>query len=386
MTASAPRAATRWSVWPATLETMPPRRFIAWAVLLALAASLFFFSPKLQLWTFRYEGTFETTRARTFLQQCEAPLRRDIEPAMQWRLLPPLLCHALGLRGRTALVMPWIGVVALLATCAHCLRREGLTATQTLLGTVVVATTSATIVPLGWFGINDAWAWLGLVVVGFGRGHVSLALACLLCPWIDERFIIGLPLACAVRHARSASGERFTVFASWRETLQAGLWLLPYIVTRLTARRFGLHDDSESFIRQHLRSCLVWLPWAPLGWWMACRAGWALVAMAAWHAGRRALMGAIHFGVLIVATSVVMIALAADISRSAALVLPAMLLGVVALVRLQPPTHATRSLAWIAGLNLVIPAAHVVYTKIDLISPLPIELARLLRKIYFPSF
>ena len=385
MNGPTPRAASRWSAWQAALESMPPRRLIAWAVLLALGASVFFFSPKLQLWTFRYEGTFETTRARTFLQQCEAPLRRDIEPAMQWRLLPPVVCHALGLRGRAALVVPWIGVLALLATCAHCLRREGLSATQSLLGTVVVATTSAAIVPLGWFGINDAWAWLGLVVVGFGRGQVSLALACLLCPWVDERFIIGLPLACAVRHVRTATGASFTVFAGWRETLQAGLWLLPYVVTRLTARRFGMHDDSESFLRQHLRGCLVWLPWAPLGWWMAFRAGWALIGMAAWHAGRREVAGAIHFGVLILVTAVAMIALAADLSRSAALVLPAMLLGFVALVRLQP-VHATRSLAWIAALNLVIPAAHVVYTKIDVISPLPIELARLLRKIYFPSF
>jgi hypothetical protein len=67
--------------------------------LACLALGMFFFAPQLWLMTEYQPGTFQWDRARTFLLQCEIPLRRDIEPAMHWRLLPPLVCHALHLRG-----------------------------------------------------------------------------------------------------------------------------------------------------------------------------------------------------------------------------------------------------------------------------------------------
>ena len=379
-----PTLRTRMTRWTAKLESASPASFVTLATILALTASVFFFSPKLQLWTFDIEGTFETTRARTYLQQCAAPLRRDVEPAMQWRLLPPAVCHAVGARGWVALALPWAGVVALLAACARLLRQEGLTATQALLGLLMVGTTSAIVVPVGWLGMNDAWIWLALVAVAFVRARWLVVAACLLGPWIDERFVIGLPLACAVRGIRNDPAHAFSPGAAARELARVAPWLVPYVAARLLARRFGFSDDTGNFLQSHLRGFVVWLPWAPLGWWMALRLGWFAVGAAAWDAGGRRPGGVAGFGAVVVGTCAVMLVLAADISRSAAIVLPAVLLGLVTVVR-RHGASATRWLAWLAGLNLALPAAHVVYTKVDVISPLPIELARLLRRIFFAS-
>ena len=85
-------------------------------------------------------------------------------------------------------------------------------------------------------------------------------------------------------------------------------------------------------------------------------------------------------GLVLAATLGASLFLASDISRSAAIVLPAMVLGGLALARREP--DRAPNILLIAGCtNLVIPAAHVILTHIDLINPLPVEIFRLLRSL-----
>jgi hypothetical protein len=118
---------------------------------------------------------------------------------MLWRVLPPLVCHHTGLTAKAPLAVPLIGVLVLPSYVAVFLRRRETNARFVFGGTLLVTTTSAVLVPLHWFGMNDAWVWLGLLAVAFGRSSWAIPLACVLCPWIDERFIIGFPLAWCVR-------------------------------------------------------------------------------------------------------------------------------------------------------------------------------------------
>jgi hypothetical protein len=67
-------------------------------------------------------GSFQWDRAHAFLLQCEHPLRHDVEPAMLWRLLPPLAAHALHLPGNTPLIIPWLGLLAATGYVAVLLR------------------------------------------------------------------------------------------------------------------------------------------------------------------------------------------------------------------------------------------------------------------------
>jgi hypothetical protein len=344
--------------------------FIPGVALVALLLTAVFFAPRLWLMREYQPGTTQWDRAHTYLQQCEQPFRRDIEPAMLWRLLPPLVAHTLRLPGRTPLLLPWLGLIASLCYVAVILRRQLDDARFVFGGTLLYATTSAVLVPIGWLGINDAWVWLGLLAVAFGRGSWTTPLACLLCPWIDERFIIGFSLAWLV--ARRERNEELLGRA-----LIEGAWLLPYAGIRLFLTR---HDAvaggaTSAFLRTLLHTNLPLLPLVPLAWWMGLRAAWAAVGLALWNWPRSQNLVA---AAVLVATLGTSVWLASDLSRSVAIAGPVVIVGCLTLAR-RWPDLAPRLLLGFGVLNLLLPAAHMTYLNIDPISPLPIELFRLLR-------
>jgi len=333
-----------------------------------LLASVLFFSPHLWLMRHYVPGSFEWDRAHTFLLQCAQPLRQDIETAMRWRLLPPLVCRGLGLKGNAPLVAPWSGAFAATAYVAELFRRRRPDTRFIVGGTLLFVSTSAILVPTGWLGMNDAWVWLGLLAVAFGRSAWALPVACLLCPWIDERFLLGLPLAWCVRCL-----DRSTPL--WTPGARGFLALAPYAVLRLLFGGDPLTNPAERTFLAASSSHEI-LPFVPLGWWMGLRAAWFPVAFAAGTEAplRRRLVAAL----CLAAGLIVCVALASDLSRSAAMAIPAALLGCFELNR-RYPGHAPRLVLILGCLNLLLPAAHVVYTKIALINPLPLELLRLLR-------
>jgi hypothetical protein len=181
---------------------------------------------------------------------------------------------------------------------------------------------------------------------------------------VDERFVIGLPLALIVRCLDR--GEPL----GWRAALPA-IWLLPYLAFRVVF--IGGHATQSFLGSAALRDCVHYLAYAPLGWWMALRAGWVLVAVSFVLMPREWRWPA---GAVLALTLITMTALASDVSRSAAIVVPLMIWGGVALCR-HWPTHSLRLLGWLSLACLLIPMATIVYTKIDPVSPLPIELLRL---------
>ncbi|MBC7365665.1 MAG: hypothetical protein H7343_02445 [Undibacterium sp.] len=351
------------------LATTPLR--LALIVGVALALSLTVFAPRLWLLRSPAPGTFQWDRGTTYLRQCEAPFRRDIEPAMRWRLLPPLVAKACGLTGQAPLILPWIGVIAATAYVAILFRRRLNDVRWVFGGTLLFASTSAVLVPCHWLGLNDGWIWLGLLAVAFGSAPWALPAACLLCPWIDERFIIAFPLAWVV--SRSDRGE-----AWFSSRLRQGLWLVPYAATRLILSGQEPEATTANFLTTTLPASVSWLPMAPLAWWMGLRAAWLPVAYAgATTHPRLRLIGFLALGSTLLVNAV----LAVDLSRSVAAICPVLLLGCWAYARDNPAT-APRRLLLLALANLLVPAAHVVHAKIDVIQPLPIEIIRL---FYLPA-
>lgn len=340
-------------------------RFVVLCTLACLALTLCFFTPRLWLMRKELPGTFQWDRARTYLRQCEDPFRKDIEPAMLWRLLPPVVAHTLGLRGYAAFALPWLGIVVVTAYIVILARRRNENPRFVYGTTLLFTASSAVLPPAHWLGLNDAWAWLGLLAVGFGQARWALPVAVLVVPWVDERFIIGLPLAILVRALDRGEPLGFAL-------LRPVLWLLPYLATRLAfSGDSSVAEPTRDFLRYHFQQMAVIAPWAPLGWWMAWRAAWLPIA----YAIRRA-PGWLAPGVA--GTLLLCMALAADLSRSAAVLAPVMLLGVFDYAR-RDPVAAVRFVLLVALLNLLIPAAHITFTKFDLINPLPFELLRLVR-------
>jgi hypothetical protein len=345
--------------------TMPSSKQIAACVIVCLAASLFFFAPRLWLMRKNAPGTYQWDRARTYLKQVEDPFRRDVEPAMLWRLLPPLVAKAAGLRGNAALVLPWLGILAATGYVAVLCRRRLDHVRFVYGGTLLFTTSSAVLAPAHWLGLNDAWVWLGLLAVAFGRARWALPIACLFTPWIDERFIIGLPLALVVRALDR--GERIGA-----QRVAPLLWLLPYALVRVVfSADASAAAPIREFLRGHVEQIAIIAPWAPLGWWMAWRAAWLAIGYACWRP-QWLLAGTAG------ATLLISMALAADLSRSAAILAPAMFLGLFDYAR-RAPDMAPRMALWVGVANLLIPALHVTYTKIDPINVLPIEVMRLFR-------
>jgi len=328
------------------------------------------FAPRLSLMLEPFPGTFQWTRGFTYLQQCEQPFRTDIEPAMHWRLLPPLIAYHFGLTGHSPFVLPWLGAIAATVYVAVLFRRRLDNWRWVAGGTLLFASSSAILVPLHWLGLNDAWVWLGLLAVSFGRARWSLPVACLLCPWVDERFVIGFPLAwlCGLL----CGSRRWSV-----RDLLSGLWLVPYLMTRIIVSLQVPADTANTlgFLQNTASSFAPMAPWVPLAWWMGFRAAWLPLAYAtsAVPANQRTITA-----ITLVVTLATTVFLAADLSRSIAILTPLVLFGCFSYAT-RHPAAAPGLLFKLSLFNLLLPAAHVVYNKFDLISPLPIELIRIIR-------
>lgn len=330
---------------------------------LALILSLIVFSPSFTKIRDQHPESFQWARGNSFLLQCQEPFRSDIEPALRWRVLPAWVAHHAGLQGRLALALPVAGVLALAVYVAALSGRRLSSPRAIAATTILIVSSSAVLVPMHWLGINDAWAWLGLLCVTFGNSAVARGAALLLAPWVDERFLIALPLALLVRDLDRPG--------RWRQEAALLLLLLPYVGIRIGS---GMATSSGSadinFLRVHLGDAPMLLAAAPLGWWMAWRLGWIPVANVV-------RLAPLRIGLPLLATLLLGTVLAWDLSRTAAMLLPVTILGCWKLARGSPQgeTHLT----WIALGNLLVPAAHVVGPWIEPIRPAVVELVRLLR-------
>jgi hypothetical protein len=348
--------------------------FVATTVIAALGLSLFFFSPKYWLMVHPVPESLEWNRAFSFLHQCADPFDQKVEPAMRWRLLPPLVAHAAGLTGMAALAIPYLGLLALLSywtAAAERLFSDRLTA---FLLTILLGSTSAVITVTGWLGLNDAWFLLGVVAVAAGTGWPSLIFSSLLAPWVDERFLLALPLALFCRWWLSGRPLGFH-----RKISCAALALLPYLGIRTVLSLRGHDHTSSQFLIGALRVVPIYLPFGRLGWWMGYRAAWIILLLAPmeWWSNASRLTFFAGLGCTLAGFGCITV-LASDLSRSTNLLLPLLFCGARALQRRTAAPE--RTYIWLGATtaaNLLIPYVAVTYTKMALVWGFPLELIRL---------
>jgi len=358
------------------LQGLGRRAFFALSIAVAIAYSLFFFSPKWRLFLTPLDGTFEWTRALTFLQQIREPLAIEgaREPAMRWRLLPPLVAKGLHLEMSAVFLLPWLGILACLGYWSNLLLRQGLDRATTLLFLCILSGTGGFVTATNLLGINDAWVMLGLSVVAFSPSALAVAAAGLLAPWIDERFLIGLPLAflCRTWLAGLAFDKRVVA------PLIAAVSL--YVLARLFHEISAADPSSRNFVAEVADGLSAYWRWLALGWWMGFRAAWIGVVFtllwAAWSLPRH------QWLLLLLAaagSAIAMVFLAADSTRSSYILLPLLIASPVIAVRHFGAAATRLACASIMGLNALLPLAWVTHSKIWPIMPLPFELLVLLR-------
>ncbi len=286
-----------------------------------------------------------------------------------------MLAKALHLHGTTVLIVPWLGLVVMLTQCAWLVHQRTGDCRLAALATALVGTTSATLTVTGWLGLNDAWYASALVAVAFQPALPPLLLAALLGPWIDERFIMALPLALFVRATALRSKANPVVSIAL-----TGAGLSIYAVVRF----FNLLHLPTAVFHEYLHYILgnfqQWLPWTSLGWFMGLRAAWVLVVVAVGGECRRAdLRPALWPTALMAAPLAAITFLASDSGRTTTMLLPLVLLGVERVIALRGLESARRILTVLLVTNLLMPAMHVTFQNGDVINMLPVEIARCLK-------
>lgn len=302
-----------------------------------------------------------------------------LEPAMRSRILPGWVAYLLGLRGTSCLVLPWLGLLVWLGVTA-CLvgRRSG----DRLAGSAcacLFATSGSAIAMTNWWGLNDGWYLVGLSVVTLGRSPFWLAAVTLLCPWVDERLLMALPLAWICRRCLVKVGPLQGASRGIPELALLGTCIVVYAVARLTLLPTVSNGADAAFLRSVLRDLPHYISFAPLGWFMGWRSGWLFIVLLPawlWISGRRSAAGGVSAAIAITAASMLLVA--SDTSRSVVVLAPVILAAVVACATATQSVSMLRSLLFATVLaNLLMPYLHVSHAKISNVNSLPLELVRL---------
>jgi hypothetical protein len=354
----------------------------------AFVVVIVFFAPRFIFWPWidldpEEHHPPEFNRAIDTLRQLNEPFRPITNPSnrvIKWRLLFPIVGHYLHLPPRAFLALPAVGCLLVLGYMAHLIRRESGGWWAPFAASALVGTTSWFFVSTGWLAYFDSWYMLGLLVAAFGRSKVAAGLACLLTPWVDERFVLTLPLVVVVRciASRRIEGEPSGRFLS--EGVRAFALVAPCCAMRLVAVAIA-HDEGSTGL---IRTQLTVMPSASQiadGLWSGLRGLWLFVALAPALLISNGRM--VWAGLLLLAAAMTIAAnltVANDLSRSASTVVPGAVLGIVLLVRARP-SLAGWALAMTLAFNLLTPAWHVIrgWDESSRIYPLHTELERLNR-------
>ncbi len=358
---------------PATTSTV--RRewaLILGAALAAAALSTFFFAPRFIVWrAFGVPGplgaNIEIFRSPWFLHQVEQPfepIENLSNVVIQWRMLFPLLAHYLHLPRPVLLALPWIGCIVALVVVARILWTHSRDTRLVWLGTLLVATCSWYLVGTGWVLYFDGWLMAAMLLATFGQARWQLLLAALLAPWIDERFVLTLPLLVTVRWVFLAAREP----QGWREITRdvafLAVGLVPYLGIRGWAWTAGVLQPSKGFFEGFFTNSMgfnspIWV--TLLGAWHGLRAAWLLVLalpVLVWRTQGPFRSWAL--GLMLFFSLVVLLGLAGDISRSASVVVPALLAAVIMIWTGWRGRWVRPAITGICAANLLIPTMHVV--------------------------
>jgi tetratricopeptide repeat protein len=301
-----------------------------------------------------------------------------VHKVVRWRLLIPMIGHYLGLSPGLVLGLAHAGCVVVLATLVRIGRARGFSWVECGLLAVVAGASSWFFVATGWLGYYDSWLVLGLLTVAWVRRRWLVWLACVLTPWVDERFVLALPLALLVRWLQEGGALSMRGLGSWllRESPVPTVLVAGGVALRLSlAGSAGSQTPLE-----YWRSLDVGVPlWRyAFGAWEGLRAGSVLVVMAVLllAASRRSVVAAL-LAVGAVATAGAGLASADDLSRATTMLLPVVPLG-WALAREQPWWRRFHVPSLLAAGALLLPANHVVSTFTIPINQLSYEIQLLL--------
>lgn len=322
-------------------ESFRRELLLRWLVALGGAAVLlFFFSPN---WAFFALGSRVTElqalpewrRGATVVWQAShlgEPVPDALHAAVQWRLLFPAVANVLGLPAGVLLGLAHVGALLVLGYVVTLLRRAGRDWNACAAAVLLFGAAGWFLASTSWLGYYDSWTVLGLLILAFSPARWALWAACVWAPWVDERFVLGAPLALGCAYLWRRDGTRGPAW-HWLRDLAVPAALLGAFV----AIRLGVLA-GRSVGNAKVADYLAWLNFehttpgrVALGVWEGWRAGWGFVAVAlvlTWRQYGAAIAAALVGAVLAVA--ITGLATAQDFSRSLLFLSPVVVLGFLA--------------------------------------------------------
>jgi len=383
------------TAWPVTPRTV--RRTAVLCLLLAVATAALVtcrFAPRIVWWRGLALAedlptpTAEFDRAVPSLAQLDnpwAPVTHPYHKVIQWRLLFPLLGHYLHLSHGVYLVLPHVGCLLALWLVAWLTYQRLGKWWPTWVATALFAALPWFFVSCSWLTHFDSWLICGLLIAAFVPSRAALYAACLLSPWVDERFVLCLPATLAVRSVALRQIEQRRWREMWHDSLSVAAALAPYLLVRLIAWLRG-DPNTSAYLHEHWTEVQT-VPWTRflIGIWSGYRVGWLVIAATLGLVVRRlgGRWGA-AFALVILATILGGLFIAWDLSRSMMMISPAFLLGMWLWEEGRPRGASLTSgsiLSRAAGLflpavlvaNLIVPAYHVLWFVEWPVEPLYVE-------------
>lgn len=353
------------------VETSPRELLRRWLLALGcFALLLFFFSPPLGVYAVwgrapELTGMLEVRRGASVLWQIDhlgQPIPDPLHGAIQWRLLLPFIGHAFGLPAPVFFALAPLGCLAVLAFVVGMLRRNGAGWADCALASIMLGVGGWFFASVGWLGYFDSWVVLALLLAAFARSRWSLWLACLWAPWIDERFVIGLPLAllCGYvfrsRPAAPPAERRHDWKCDWG--VPAGL-AAAFVAVRLgvlAGATGGTAAPSAYLQALHLGGTPPWR--IALGAWEGLRAGW-LFAVASVVFSFRSRWRAATLAGAGISVALISLGTAQDFGRALMFLTPLAGLGTLLALEARPRWLAP-ALRMGAAATLLLPAHQVI--------------------------
>jgi TPR repeat protein len=290
---------------------------------------------------------------------------------VRWRLLPPSLGRVLHLPDWMTLGLAHVGCLSLILALTRFALRLGPEGPgrgrEAWAFAVVAGATAPFFTSMGWLGYYDSWLALALLTVVWSGRRRWVWLACLLAPWVDERFVLGLPLALVARGLLMHGS--WPEWRWWREqALVPAALAVAYAGVRLHLGGTAGSQTMEVYLRSFVFGRHIPLEMRVQGLWQGLRFAWLPVLMVTVACSRGALGSlprrfrhVLWAGV--VATAAVGIWTALDMARSMVLLLPVVPLGWCWAVR-RPWWRRHHVGIWLAAAALLVPAHHVVERKL----------------------
>lgn len=339
--------------------------------LIIMALSLFASSPRFVWWTYVGSETVtwppELNRSRDVLRQLDNPLAKAISPSnrvIQYRLLVPSLAYLLGLPFKLFLALPHLGAVLVFLLSFRQSLREKLSLLEASLIVGLSGTASWFFVTTGWLAYLDSYYILGFIIVAFQRPRWAFVLCCLLLPHINERFILGLPLAMTIHAYREGQLTKENSVSFFKEIALGILIVLPFVLMRLLLKAGDDTVSSEilgrffSFasLREYPLQCLK-------GFWHGFRFAWVPVfACCFFMLKNLGLFWKVFVAVVFALTLSFALFLTGDISLTMGLFFPAFVQGcfmIVEHLKSRKNLAVVLLMAMLVG-NYLAPAKHVI--------------------------